>query len=184
MKILQRKRLWMISDPFLARWGLVVATIVTTFGAIGLAEASSLVVGVQDRRLDIEASFAENDVVNDQTSLRATYTWDMGDAVTIVAAGGAASSYLGLNDTRIGGPTDLRVRGLIHPGDTWVFGIGSIVPLGLYELTANEVTAAQWVWNPRSGFPLTRLGEGLGWVCSWPRSISATRFGGAWRTSS
>ena len=179
MKFYERKNPSMSNSLFLpttpvlrtARSVVVAFVLLSLFGQVFPAQASSLVVGVQDRRLDIAASFAEDDVVNDQTSLRATYTWNMGDALTLVAAGGAASSYLGLNDTRIEGPTDLRVRGLIHPGDHWVFGVGSVVPLGLYELTANEVTTAQWVWNPRSGFPLTRLGEGLGWEATIARAF-------------
>lgn len=131
--------------------------------AASAASATSLLVGVQDRRLDIDASFAPETVENDQTSLRVTYTWDLGDAFTLVATGGGASSYLGLNDTRLNGATDLRLRGLYRIGDRFVVGAGSIVPMGLYELAANEVTAAQWVWNPRSGFPLSRFGEGWGW---------------------
>lgn len=132
------------------------------FGAT-VASATSLLVGIQDRRLDIDASFAPETVENDQTSLRVTYTWDLGEALTLVATGGGASSYLGLNDTRLNGATDLRLRGLYRIGERFVVGAGGIVPMGLYELAANEVTAAQWVWNPRSGFPLSRFGEGWGW---------------------
>ncbi len=139
--------------------------------APGRVDATSLVVGVQDRRLDIDASFAEDSVQNDQTSVRATYTWDVNERLTLVATGGAASSYLGLNDTRVTGATDLRMRGLFRPTDEWVIGFGSIVPLGLYELSANEVVAAQWIWNPRSGFPLSRLGEGLGWELTAARAF-------------
>ena len=145
------------------------------------AEATSLLLGIQDRRLDIDASFAPEIVENDQTSLRATYTWDIGDAFTVVATGGGASSYLGLNDTRLNGATDLRLRALYRPNDRWVLGLGSIVPMGLYELSANEVTAAQWVWNPRSGFPLSRFGEGWGWevTSAFAFPITANVSGGA-----
>lgn len=135
---------------------------------------SSLVLGIQDRRLDIDASFAPDPVDNDQTSVRGTFTWDLGEAWTVVAMSGAATSYLGLNDTRIGGMTDLRLRAIYRPTPEWVLAAGSVVPLGLYELTANEVTTAQWIWNPRSGFPLNRLGEGFGWELTAARAVPLT----------
>ncbi|MCA9754402.1 MAG: hypothetical protein KDA27_01265 [Candidatus Eisenbacteria bacterium] len=142
---------------------------------------ASLVLGVQDRRLDIDLessldgeSVLSQSVDNSQTSLRATYTWDIGESFTVVATGGGASSYLGLNDTRLNGATDLRVRALYQPNDRLVVGAGTVVPMGLYELSANEVVAAQWVWNPRSGFPLSRFGEGWGWELTSAYSIPIT----------
>jgi hypothetical protein len=157
------------------RLACVMALLAMSFLSVTAALAqSSLVLGVQDRRLDIEASFAPDPIDNDQTSIRGTFTWELGDAWTVVAMSGAASSYLGLNDTRIGGMTDLRLRAIYRPTPEWVIGAGSVVPLGLYELTANEVTTAQWIWNPRSGFPLNRLGEGFGWEVTAARAVALT----------
>ncbi|MEZ4649498.1 MAG: hypothetical protein R3E97_12090 [Candidatus Eisenbacteria bacterium] len=160
---------------------LVAATLVSVFDAREAVAGSSLVLGVQDRRLDIDLdltvageSVLAQSVDNSQTSLRATYTWDVNESFTVVATGGGASSYLGLNDTRLNGATDLRFRALYRPGDRFVVGVGTIVPMGLYELSANEVIAAQWVWNPRSGFPLSRFGEGWGWEFTSAYSIPIT----------
>lgn len=166
-----KRRVWW---PFV-HTNCILSVALLLSGTLGPARAdTSLVVGVQDRRLDIDASFAPDlsPIDNDQTSIRGTLTWELSDAWTVVAMSGAASSYLGLNDTRIGGMTDLRLRAIFRPTPEWVFAAGSIVPFGLYELTANEVTTAQWVWNPRSGFPLNRFGEGFGWELTAARAVS------------
>ncbi|NNF07354.1 MAG: hypothetical protein HKN21_11385, partial [Candidatus Eisenbacteria bacterium] len=127
--------------------------------------ATSLVVGIQDHRLNIDTGFLDDldPVENNQKSLRATFTWDVNETFTVVAEGGGASSFLELTDETITGMTDLRLRGLYRVTDRWVLGAGTIIPFGLYELTSAEATTAQWTWNPRSGFPISSFGEGFGW---------------------
>lgn len=160
---------------FLFGFGLAMAP------AGGHAGSSSLVLGFQDRRLDIDTGLEDveelglpdgfDPVGNDQTSVRATWTWDMGERLTVVAQGGAASSYLELTDARLNGLTDVRLRALYRPTDAWAIGVGTIVPFGLYELNANEVTTAQWTWNPRSGFPIGAFGEGWGFEATIARGL-------------
>jgi hypothetical protein len=145
------------------RRGSILALLALAFAASD-AVPSSLVVGVQDRRLGVDLGVPELDPVgNSQTSVRATWTYDVSDALTLISQGGFASSYLELNDTRVSGTTDARFRALYRPRPDWALGAGTIVPFGVYELTAAEVTAAQWAWLPNGGFPLNRLGEGFGW---------------------
>jgi hypothetical protein len=140
------------------------------------AQSASLVLGFQHRNLDIDTKLVPelDPIGNQQTSLRATYTWDMNERFTVVAQGGVASSYLELTDARLTGLTDLRLRGLYRPSPEWAIGVGTIVPFGLYELSANEVTTAQWTWNPRSGFPLNAFGSGWGWEITAARAFAIT----------
>ncbi len=133
---------------------------------------SSLVIGVQDRRLEIRNVDDFDPVANEQTSVRSTLTWMASEKLTVVVANGWADSFLGLDGTSISGMTDGRLRLLYRPTPDWVIGGGTVMPFGLYELTANEVQAAQWMWNPRSGFPLSGFGEGLGWEFTLARAFS------------
>lgn len=138
------------------------------------ASSSSLLVGVQDRRLDFDLGVAGQDpIANEQTSVRSTLTWNLSDRWTFVAQGSGASSYLELNDTRLTGLTDVKVRALFRPTEAWAVGAGTILPFGLYELTANEVTTAQWAWIPGAGYPLNRFGEGFGWEVTAARAFRA-----------
>lgn len=139
----------------------------------GTAQATSLVIGFQDRNLDIDTGLVPtlDPIANNQTSLRATFAWDMGSKFTLIADGGWAKSFLELTDATLTGLTDLRLRGLYRPTPQWAFGAGTIVPFGLYELNSLEVTATQWTWNPRSGFPISKFGEGWGWEATAARSF-------------
>lgn len=154
------------------------ATIIITFALLitlaGTAAAGpvSLLIGVQDRRLHVVGVDELGPADNDQTSVRSTFTWRAGEKWTLVGASAWASSYLSVNDTRLSGATDGRFRLLYRPTPDWVIGGGTIFPFGLYELSANEVTAGQWMWNPRSGFPISSFGEGLGWEGTIARAFS------------
>ncbi|MCC7142616.1 MAG: hypothetical protein IT349_11005 [Candidatus Eisenbacteria bacterium] len=147
---------------------------------------ASLVFGVQSRQLDIDTGIEGlAPVFNTQTSARVNYTWEMSERWTVVAQGGAARSFLELTDQTLSGPTDARLRVLFRPDDAWAIGCGTIVPLGLYELSAAEVTTAQWTWVPRSGFPITRFGEGWGFEANvaYGRALSrdwTLGLGAAW----
>ncbi len=154
----------------------VVGALGILFTSEAWAGPSSFVIGVQDRRLNIAGvdDPAGGDfpaVDNEQTSVRSTWTWRTTEKLTVVAQTGWAKSFLELNDTELTGMTDGRLRLLYRPAPAWVLGVGTIIPFGLYELTANEVTAAQWTWNPRSGFPLSSFGAGLGYELTLARAF-------------
>ncbi len=135
--------------------------------------ATSLVLGVQDRRLGIDTGLVPelDPIGNDQTSVRLTYTWDVSDRFTFVGDAGMARSYLELTDATLTGLTDIRMRGLYRPTADWALGAGVIVPFGLYELNSLEVTTSQWTWNPRSAFPISKFGEGWGFEATAARSF-------------
>lgn len=164
---------------------------IAVIGALALATGvawsdASLVLGLQSRQLDIDTGVEGLDpVFNTQTSARVNYTWEMSERWTMVAQGGAARSFLELTDQTLAGPTDARLRVLFRPDDAWAIGCGAILPLGLYELNAAEVTTAQWTWVPRSGFPITRFGEGWGFEANaaYGRALSrdwTLGLGAAW----
>jgi len=100
-----------------------------------------------------------------QSSVRTSLAADVTRSLSVVVTGGAGFSGLdeAVGGTDVSGPTDLRAKLFYRAWqDRLLVGAGLVVPTGKEAFAADELTTAQWTWNPLCGFPVKRLGEGLG----------------------
>lgn len=100
-----------------------------------------------------------------QTSIRSSLTADLTPSLSFLVSGGAGISGLdeAVGGTDLGGPTDIRAKFFYRAaGDRLLLGAGVVVPSGREAFATDEITTAQWAWNPLCGFSIKRLGEGLG----------------------
>lgn len=100
-----------------------------------------------------------------QTYITSSLAAGLTSSLSLVLTGGVGFSGLdeAVGGTDLTGPTDMRAKLFYRfAGDRILLGAGVVVPTGRDAFETDEITTAQWTWNPLCGFPLKRLGEGLG----------------------